>query len=192
MGRDKARLVWQGRRMIDRAVDHLAIACDRVVVAAGPHRRLGGHGADLEVGDPPGLTGPLAGIVAGLEATAADYVAIVAVDHPEPALPVLVRLADLCHASGRSGALPVVAGVPQPLHSVVARPAAPALSDRARAGHRSVRGAFGWLDAVLVGPDGWVDLDPTAGFALDWDRPDDFGHIRSAPGSPVARWVGPT
>lgn len=170
MGHDKATLRLGGRRLVDHLADRLAGAVDGVVVAAGG-RPLGR--AD-EVDDAAGVTGPLAGLLAGLRATSAEVVVAAPVDAPLGPPAVLLRLAALCAASGRAAAVAVVDGHVQPLHVAIRRAAVPAVEARVTAGEVSPRRLLGWLDALRVDPDGWADLDGAATFARDWDRPGDL------------------
>jgi molybdenum cofactor guanylyltransferase len=170
MGIDKATLDRGGHRQVDHIVAVLAQLGGTVVVASGA-RPLGCRD---EVADPAERTGPLAGILAGLTRVTTAFVAIAAVDLAAPSVPVLQRLAALVAATGRAAAMPSVDGRLQPLHAVMARQATAALVDRAAHGERSPRRALGALDALVVGPDGWCDLDPAGAFAEDWDTPEDL------------------
>jgi molybdenum cofactor guanylyltransferase len=175
MGSDKASLVVDGRRMIEHAVDAVRPLGGQVLVARGEQPRLGvGH----EIADEPGLDGPLAGIVGAIDLVRTEVVAIVAVDMPSIDPAVLRRLAALMLAAGRAAAIPVVGGVPQPLHAVLSSSVMPLVRDLAMAGERSPRRVFAHLDALVVGPDGWQDLDASGAFARDWDTPADLGSTR--------------
>ncbi|HWD09331.1 MAG TPA: molybdenum cofactor guanylyltransferase, partial [Actinomycetota bacterium] len=84
MGRDKAVLVYEGEPLVVRVARRLASVCDDVVVASGDGARLGDLGPGLaQVADALAGAGPLAGIVAGLEAARQALVAVVAVDMPD-------------------------------------------------------------------------------------------------------------
>jgi molybdopterin-guanine dinucleotide biosynthesis protein A len=170
MGRDKARLVYAGHRLVDGVATRMATVAERVWIACGP-RSLG---RPDEIPDAPGCTGPLAGIVAALGRTDADLLGIVPVDAPDTPPAVLARLAVLCAAEGRAAAVVTADGHLQALHAVVARAATPAVTARVAAGERSPRRLLAWLDARRVDVDGWGDLDPTGAMARDWDRPEDL------------------
>lgn len=175
MGRDKAVLVVDGERLVDRMVGRMATVGDRVMVASGP-RPLGR--AD-EVADAPGCTGPLAGILGALRQDGAGLLGIVPVDAPLTDPRLLHRLAVLCQQGRRSAAVATADGHVQALHAVIARDATPAIEARVAAGERSPRALLGWLDARLVDVDGWGDLDEDGRFARDWDRPEDLPrHLR--------------
>lgn len=171
MGTDKAELVTEGRRMIEHVVESVRPLGGQVLVARGDRPALGvGH----EVADAPGIDGPLAGIVGASDLVRTAVVAVVAVDMPAIDAAVLRRLAALTLDTGRAAAIPVVGGVPQPLHAVIAASALSVVGAMARAGERSPRRVFALLDAVVVGPDGWCDLDEAGNFARDWDTPADL------------------
>lgn len=171
MGQDKAALVVDGRRLVERAIDALRPLGGRIIVARGDQPSLG---LSDEVADDPDVRGPLAGVVAAAALITAEVVAVVAVDMPQINSAVLTRLADAMLAAGRPAAMPVVAGVPQPMHAVVSTAALPGLVTVARSGERSLRRVLARLDALLVGPEGWLDLDAAGRFATDWDTPDDL------------------
>ncbi len=170
MGRDKAALVVDGERLVDRMVDRMATVADRVLVASGT-RSLGR--AD-EVADAAGCTGPLAGVLAALRQEGAGFLGIVPVDAPWTDPRLVHRLAVLCQQGHRSAAVATTDGHVQALHAVIDRDATPAIEARVAAGERSPRALLAWLDARLVGVDGWGDLDEGGRFARDWDRPEDL------------------
>ena len=170
MGTDKATIVLEGQRLVDRAADRLAVVVERVWVARGA-RPLGR--AD-ELADVPGFSGPLAGVLAGLRASDADLLAVVPVDAPFAVPHVVQRLASLVEAGDRAAAVVSADGHLQSLHAVIATSAAAAVEARVGAGERSVRRLLGWLDAVRVDVDGWGDLDAAGASVDDWDRPEDL------------------
>lgn len=86
-GADKARLVVDGVRLVDRALAAVAGASEVVVV--GPP--LEGVEARF-VRESPEYGGPAAGVAAGLRAAGADLVAVVAVDLPHVTAATVRRL----------------------------------------------------------------------------------------------------
>lgn len=171
MGADKARLVVDGQTLVRRVATRLATGCQEVLVASGDGRRLG----ELpwrQIADAVAGTGPLGGIVAGLEAARTPLVAVVAVDLPSVDPDVLRRLADVI--GDDDAAVPVVDGRWQPLHAVFAVGAAATLRAELEAGERAVHRAIRTLRVRTVGPDGWRDLDPDGRFARDLDHPEDL------------------
>lgn len=76
MGRDKALVEIAGTPMIEWVSSALGVVSDRVVVAGRSEGWAGHHG----LVDPPGLGGPLAGILAALGL--GEDILVVAVDQP--------------------------------------------------------------------------------------------------------------
>jgi molybdopterin-guanine dinucleotide biosynthesis protein A len=171
MGRDKALLVFEGERLIDRAIQRLAPHCREVLVASGDGRRL--DVPVMQIADDPAVEGPLAGLLAGLDAAGSADVAVVSVDAPFIDLAVLALCQRLRGAA--PVAAPVVDGVVQPLHAVWDRSAALALRRAAAAGERSPRRLVTHLGGHLVSPTRWRPVAVHGDrFVRGWNRPEDL------------------
>ena len=178
-GSDKVLVEVDGEPLVLRTTRRLTWAASPVMLASGSGRRLRRALGDvpyreLDDGDLAG-SGPLAGILAGLQASPRDLVAVVAADMPfvNPAL-----IAFLCQAIGdHDGAVPVTDRGSQPLHAVYARRAAPALEASVRAGVRSVRAAVERLDIRWVGEDEWRAFDPEGAFDRNVNEPSDLPRL---------------
>lgn len=174
MGRDKAVMVHEGERLVDRAVRVLLDVCDEVLVASGDGGRL--DVAVPQVADVLAGAGPLAGLVAGLGAAASPTVAVVAVDAPSIDVAVLLRCAE--RIGDAPACLPEVDGVPQPLHAVWAAAAAGQARAALERGERSPRRLARSLGAVVLREDEWRDVARAGGrFAVSWNRPEDVGRL---------------
>ena len=176
MGRDKARLDVDGEPLLRRVASRIAPVCEALLVASGDGRRL----ADLgypQVADALPDRGPLAGIVAGLEAAETELVAVVAVDMPFASPDVLRLLAD--RWDGDDAVVPADDDRWHPLHGVYAAAAAGALRARLAAGTNGVRDALGQLRVRIVGPDAWAHLDPEGRFLANVNDPDDLAALTS-------------
>lgn len=175
-GGDKLLHPRGGCRQIDVVVARLATLEGRVVVACG-ERRLRVPGT-VEVADDPGLRGPLAGVVAGLEAANGDLVAIVAADLVAPSPTLLSALADHVRALGVAGAMPAVDGRAQPLHAVVDPAVTAALRTAAAGtGSRLVESLLA-VGVVIVDEPTWRRWAPDATPACDIDTPEDLDRLR--------------
>lgn len=175
MGTDKAVLVVDGERLVDRALRLLAEVCDHVLVASGDGARLDVDAP--QVADDPEVEGPLAGLIAGLAGSPTDDVAVVAVDAPYADPAVLSRCREL--RGGAPVAAPVVDGVVQPLHAVWSREALPELRRAAAAGERSPRRLVEELGGRLVTADEWAPVARDGGaFAVSWNAPEDLPRDR--------------
>lgn len=146
MGRDKATLLVDGERLVDRAVDRLSTVCARVVVAPGA-RHLAGLAVEQVPDTDPGR-GPLGGLVAGLEVARTPLVAVLAVDMPNADPAVLSALARCWRGEG--ALIPIVEGRPQPLHAVWSASSAAALRERLTHGALGVLDAAGAVGACFV------------------------------------------
>lgn len=170
MGVDKATLVVDGQRMVDRAVTTLAEVCGQVLVATGT-RTI--DALDVEQVHDDG-TGPLAGIVAGLRRCPTPLLAVLAVDMPAASGEVLRELA--AQWTGEAGVAPRVGGVVQPLHAVYSAVATEDFAALLAGGERSPRRALERLSARVV------DY-PGGAFAQNLNRPADLpGAARPARG----------
>lgn len=169
MGRDKASMTVGGQRLVDRAVRCLAGCCVEVLVAPGPTRPLQVAGA-RGITDAPG-TGPLAGIVAGLQQARTPLLAVIAVDMPRADPAVLRALAEVWE--GEAAVVPVVDGELQPLHAVYAVSWTQRYAHLLEAGERSARRATQTLAARTAGAEVWGAADATGGFAVNLNTPGD-------------------
>lgn len=119
---DKATVRVDGVPMIRRVADGLAPAVDELVVNCRRKQRPAFEtvlsGLDVRFAEDPILDrGPVAGLRTGLQATTAEYAAVVACDMPF----VPTSLLDHLFAASRtnSGAVPEVGSEPQPFPAVV-------------------------------------------------------------------------
>lgn len=160
MGGDKATLVVEGRRLIDRAIEVLQSVCGEVVVAARD-RPL--EGLDVSVLQDAQGEGPLAGIVAGLCWAKTPLVAVLAVDMPRASAAVFDRLA-AAHRDEPAVA-PRAGGVVQPLHAVYATAAAGRFAALLASGERSPQAALQRLGALVLEP---ADYDPDGDAGQFW------------------------
>lgn len=179
LGQDKALLSRGPRTQVDHVIAALRPLGGAIVVAHG--RRVLDLAGTTGVSDPPGLVGPVAGVVAGLEAATTDLVAIVAVDLVAPDVDLLQALAAHVRAEpARGGAMPVQDDRVQPLHAVVRRQVGHVL---ATAGDERLVTAYGLAGVEPVPEDVWRSWAPTADPARDIDTPADLGNLRPGSGS---------
>ena len=137
MGRDKAMLMLNGRTLLEHAIN-LARAVTDVVGVIGPREKIGREAIE----DIYSNQGPLAGIHAALQATAAEYNLVLSVDTPFlPAefLRFLVEEATRCETTVT---LPYVAGRYQPLCAVYRREFLGLAETALRAGRNKIEPLF--------------------------------------------------
>lgn len=181
MGADKALLEVEGAPLVVRVAERLSRVAHPVILAPGVPGRLGSLGYP-EVADAVPGSGPLAGLVAGLEASPHPLAAVVAVDMPL-ASPDVFRLLATLHGD-EDAVVPVTAEGPQPLHAVYARSALPALRGALEGGRLALRAALQGLRVREVGEDEWRRADPTGTFALNLNSPADLARLSLRPPSP--------
>ncbi len=210
MGQDKAALVVDGERLLDRAVGAVRAATPgaRAVLVVGPHPTLAGTTPE----PPPGArwvsdlrpaAGPLAGLEAALAAAPdAEVVLLTGVDHPWQAPAVLRRLVErlLEAAPGRSAVVLGTAHGPQLLVGAYRPTALGIVRGLLDAGERRLRSLPDHLDVEVLPQQGWRDLDPLGATAVDVDDPGTLAAaarwrgraVATAAGDPTgrARWAG--
>lgn len=179
-GADKLAARLGGRPVIDHVLESMRTLGGDVLVIGGPRRRGGtrwlpdAHPAAPSAGDQRPL-GPLAGIVAGLEAATTDLVAVVAADLPFASAEVLRRLASVWRETSTdptAAVVPLVDGHLQPLHAVYATAFAPAVRACFDAGDRSPTSVLRRLGARVVD-----DLPADAPWVQDVDTADDLRRL---------------
>jgi molybdopterin-guanine dinucleotide biosynthesis protein A len=149
----KAMATLAGASLLERAVATLEGCCDEIVVAAPRDCPLTLPRSAVpirRVADSGDRRGPLAGLVAALEALPGRRSVVLGVDFP------LIRPATLRFllgrlAGGRAAVIPVPAGVPQPLVAAYAEEASDSLPAQFRAGERSLTAAALALEPLLLG-----------------------------------------
>jgi len=174
MGTDKALILVDGQPLVLRVAELLSSVADPVLLAPGTPGRLGDLGL-AEVADAIPGAGPLAGLVAGLEASPHDLLAVVAADMPFASPELLLRLAE--RASGADAVVPVTASGREPLHAVYAASALPGLRAALFEDHLAVRDALGTLRVREVTEDEWRRADPSGRFSLNLNRPEDLARL---------------
>ena len=171
MGREKALIEFGGQLLVGRAADRLARAADPVLVATGVPGRLGPIGYH-EVADVTPGCGPLGGLVAGLEASPHELLAVVAVDMPYLSPELLELLASLRRAE--DAVVPLGATGLEPLHAVYSTRALPAMRDALAGGRYGLQQLLSHLHVREVPASEWAagNIDPR--FAFNINRPEDL------------------
>ena len=174
MGTDKALILVEGLPLVLHVAELLSSVADPVLLAPGAPGRLGDLGF-AEVRDAVAGAGPLSGLVAGLEASPHDLLAVVAADMPFASPELLLRLAEL--ASGADAVVPITASGREPLHAVYSASALPGLRAALFEDHLAIRDALGTLRVREVTEDEWRQADPSGRFSLNLNRPEDLARL---------------
>jgi molybdopterin-guanine dinucleotide biosynthesis protein A len=135
MGEDKALIRLGGGRLLDVAVAALRPVAGRVVLACGSEPRYTSLGFDLALDAEPDV-GPLAGLLAGLEAADTEWVVVLACDLPRASSEVVGRLLERAAEKELDVCLLELERGTQPLYGVYRRRCAHAVHAAIEAGQR--------------------------------------------------------
>lgn len=181
-GLDKLAIEIDGRTMLQRAVDAVAVVAPRIVVVLAPDvdpPPLSALDDRLDiVHDTAPFLGPLAGLAAGLDAVRTPIALVAAGDMPKMVPAVLRRLASTVGANRHAVNLEVprrMQSLPMAISVDVARVAVAALL---RGEERSLRALLRDLSASSIPAPVWLSLDPAGDTVLDIDRPADLHRRR--------------
>jgi molybdopterin-guanine dinucleotide biosynthesis protein A len=195
MGADKPGIPFPGPHdpaMIRRGADRLAELAGPPIIA-GHHDY--GTGWRL-VGDEPGITGPVAGLIAGLASADSDWMLVLAADLPFPAPQLAEGLVGIaCREPLAQAVVPEREGRLEPLFALYRREAVDELRTLARQSARpglgpSLRQTVSGLRLRRVSESEWREWDPEAVSFINcntpgelaaavermWSRPDQGGN----------------
>ena len=164
LGFDKATVLVGDETLAARAARVLGSVCSPIV-EVGP-----GHSGARAVREEPPGSGPLAGLLAGVDALGTDSAVLLGCDLVRVEAPVLALLAGW---DGAASVMPLAGGVPQ---LVCARYGADALAVARRrfaAGERSLRALLEEVAFDLVPEAEWRTVGGADAF-VDLDTPDDL------------------
>jgi molybdopterin-guanine dinucleotide biosynthesis protein A len=170
LGTDKAILLLQGERLVDRSLRLLGEVSDPMI-EVGP-----GYGEGPSVCESPPGAGPLAALGAGASALAAanfrGAVLVLAVDLPGIDAAVLTWLVE--HPAPAT-VVPIVDGIPQTLCARYGADALDAVPALLAAGERSLQALLATVPVHMARIDEWGSAVSPAAFA-DVDTPEDAAH----------------
>ncbi len=175
MGRDKARMVFQGEPLVLRVVRRLQGCCDEVLVVARFPHTYAFTGVACVPDVWPG-EGPLAGMFTAALSAAGELLAVVACDMPW-VNPNLVRaMARYLHEHPQVDAVvPVAEGREHPLHGVYRRVALLRAAARAlQQGQRAIRAAWPHLRLERWPRERWQTWEATGRAFANVNRPEDW------------------
>lgn len=135
MGRDKARVELGGASLLERAVEALDPICSRVFLATGAEPRYEELGRDVVLDGAPDA-GPLAGLVAALEACRTEWLAVVACDMPGAGPELFGELLAMARDGGHDLVVAESRAGTEPLLAIYHRRCASAARRALDAGHR--------------------------------------------------------
>jgi len=167
MGEDKAKVVFRGKTLLDRAIANLEPLFANIVVSVH-------HPLPIklpQVVDAGG--GPMAGLVAALEYVRTDWIFAIGVDMPFIVPAVLKHMA--AEREGRDAVLAEVEGYLQPMPAFYARSSClPAMQSRIAQGRRSLMRLMPLLNTAVLTEKDLRLLDPDLRSFVDFDTPEDM------------------
>jgi molybdopterin-guanine dinucleotide biosynthesis protein A len=174
-GRDKLAEPLDGRPLLDHVIDAAGRVTSDVLVVVAPGSVLTVAGGVRVVHDERPFEGPLAGVAAGLAATDADIVVVLAGDMPAIVPGVLERLVAAIAATNADAVVLEVGADRPPIPMALRRSIAATLATALLAdGQRRLRALPEGLHAATVPERDWRDDDPAGATLLDIDTPSDL------------------
>jgi len=141
-GRDKGLLEWRGEPLIAHIHRTVRPLGDDLVISCNRNQQAYAAYADQLVGDAEAdFPGPLAGVIAGLQAARHEWVVLLACDAPLVDRALINDLRQVAVA-GDSAAMVRQSGFWQPMFSVLPRRVLPVLEQAWLAGERSLQKAL--------------------------------------------------
>ena len=179
-GSDKAFLEWQGRPLAAWVAEQVKVAAGSITLVGNPekYRPLGFPG----IPDALSNIGPLAGLSAALEHSAAQWNLVVACDMPHMTVDFLEFL--LATARSETAAdliLPLDrGGRPEPLCAAYSKRCGPAIADAIERGVRKMTSAFANLRARELEFARYAAFDPDGLLFANLNTPSDLAGARAA------------
>jgi len=177
MGTDKALLNFEGELLVVRVARRLQAVADPVMLAPGRRGRFRDLGY-AEVDDEFPDAGPLSGLVAGLDVSPHEQLALVAVDMPHASPELFQLLAAL--RLDEDAVVPVSVDGIEPLHAVYWRQALPRVRSALAGGCRTMREVLSQLRVRYVDEEQCRTADPSGRWALNLNDIDDLDAILGA------------
>lgn len=177
-GSDKALALWEGKPLAARVAETVRAAAGSAVLVGSPEKygQLGFAVIDDAVRD----FGPLAGILAALEHSSADWNLMVACDMPHLTAEFLRFLLETAAASGAELLLPLDRdGRPEPLCAVYASGCRAAISEAVSRGVRKVTEAFAALQVREMPFAGYAAFDRDGLLFANLNTPADLASART-------------
>jgi molybdopterin-guanine dinucleotide biosynthesis protein A len=177
MGRDKALLPWGETDLLGHALARLRSVTGDVRILCGPEPRYGDRGAPVVV-DRISDAGPIAGLVAALEASGARPGLLMAVDLPLVPVRLLARLAEL--GGAWDAVVPRSARGNEPLCAFYAPSCLEPIRRRVAAGEMRMTSFWPDVRVLEAGPSEWGAVgDPEVVFR-NVNTPEDLENASSA------------
>jgi molybdopterin-guanine dinucleotide biosynthesis protein A len=177
LGADKATIeIAPGETLLQRALALVAPLSDDLIVVQRADQHLDAPGARV-ISDRPPFEGPLAGILAGIEAARQEWSLVVACDMPFLSRPLVRYL--LALRPGHDVVVPRLEVGMEPLHALYHRRAAPAIQAALERGERRLISFYRALRVRAVTPDELAPFDRDGRAFFNVNAPEDLAQARA-------------
>ena len=174
-GRNKALEVFQGERLVDRAVGALRGFCSPVLLVANDLVPYFGVSAGL-IRDIVPHQGPLGGIYTALLFSPNEWVAVRAADMPLFVPEMLVRMLSLC-SGGADAVVPRLGDKYEPLFALYHRRCIPAIAGVLEGPQRNVVSVYSKIRLNHFEEDQWRQVDPKGLSFRNVNTPEDWSDM---------------
>jgi molybdopterin-guanine dinucleotide biosynthesis protein A len=171
MGRDKARVEFDGRPLVLRIVERLETVSDDVFVVARAGSNLASLGSRVYT-DACDARTPLAGILTALRVAVHPLVFVCATDMPHVSVELIALL--VSHAVSADVVVPQRDGRLEPLHAVWSSTVAGDVTTALDAGERAVHRVLARLNVATIAEDEWCAVDPSGASFTNINTPDEL------------------
>jgi molybdenum cofactor guanylyltransferase len=178
LGSEKALLEFEGRTLLQRAIDVIQPACDAVSIVGDP-AKFASYGAVVRDVYPG--CGPLAGIHAALLQSSAELNLMMAVDMPFVSGDLLTFLLARAAETDAIVVVPRTTRGFQPLCAVYRRAFAEAAEEALRAGKYKIDALFGELPVRAIGEEELAQAGFPERMFFNLNTPDDLRAAHSQP-----------
>jgi molybdopterin-guanine dinucleotide biosynthesis protein A len=163
-GQDKGLVPWQGRPLVEWVLERFSPQVDGLLISANRNQELYRGYGYLVVGDiNPGHGGPLAGVLACLNAGPSNWLAVVPCDAPQLPLDLVIRLHQAATQQGANLAYATTPDGAQPTFSLIHQSLRLSLQHYLEQGERKVLGWYNQVGAVPVDfanqPDAFLNIN---------------------------------
>ena len=174
-GRDKLAEPIDGRPLLDHAIEAVRPLVSEIIVVAAPDATLVMPDGVRLVHDPVAFEGPLAGLLAGLDASNEPVVLVIGGDMPSILGPVVDSMVEALASPSVDVVVLEHDGRPRPLPMILRRDAGLAAAARLYAtGERRLRAITEVLATHAIPEPTWRLLDPDGRTVRDIDTPADL------------------
>lgn len=157
MGADKAFLEIDGRPMVEHILALFAGLFRKTIIVTNTPDRYRSYGAEL-VGDALAVRGPLTGIYSGLRRSGDEYNFIAACDMPFLNRHLIAYMGEV--SRGHDAVVPLVNGLPEPLHAIYSKRTLSTIESYIRSGERRIYRIFDRLDVRYLADEEIRRFDP--------------------------------